>query len=117
MTRKMQAQDQKERAAWFDGRAEDPQVRPLSAYTGTYEHEWLGTLTVRQRGDSLTAKLGPQTSAMRPFRRDVFSLSLLGKSPRYDPEKLTFQVGASGRADRVEWQPMGFPPSSFERVE
>jgi CubicO group peptidase (beta-lactamase class C family) len=119
MTRKMQAQDQKEREAWFDGRAEDPQMRPVSAYTGTYEHEWLGTLTVRQRGDTLTATLGPQTSAMRPFQRDVFSLSLNGNGPRYAPEKLTFDIGASSRADRVEWRPMaaGEQAFSFERVE
>jgi CubicO group peptidase (beta-lactamase class C family) len=99
-----QAQQEGEEDGAGDGGAEEegaPPARPLEAYAGTYRHPAYGPLQVRNRADSLTARLGTLGIALRHRRHGLFDAE--ADEPLLEGFDLAFhfETGRSGEIEAV----------------
>ncbi|MFM9370400.1 serine hydrolase [Streptomyces sp. Da 82-17] len=83
--------------------AEPAPARKSDAYTGTYENDYYGPMTVTAKGDDLVMQLGPkkQRFPLRHYDGDTFSYATTGENA-VGRSGVTFDVTTEGRAAEVE---------------
>jgi len=96
----------------------DPQAAAAdSAYVGTYQNPYYGTLTVAANGDSLSMTMGPAdtptTFALRHFDGNTFTYETIGENG-VGPSNAVFDVGSNGVASSVELPFYGHLPDTTE---
>jgi CubicO group peptidase (beta-lactamase class C family) len=75
---------------------------PLSAYTGTYSNDYVGTARIVEADGGLSLLLGPAAKrfALKHFNRDLFLYAPYAESPGW-LVGVTFLVGPAGKAEEV----------------